>query len=212
VIARETGRDEVLTMSGPTFASEVAKGAPSALVCAASTEKWAQRIQHVFNGEDFRVYTSGDIVGVELGGALKNVMAIAAGACVGIGLGENAVAALITRGLAELSRVGIALGGRPQTFYGLSGVGDLILTCSSSQSRNRRVGEALGRGENLPDILASLGGTAEGVKTARSAHQILQEKKLEAPILSEVYSILYEGKPVKETVKSLMGREPKKEF
>lgn len=212
VIKEVTKRQEVAVMSGPTFASEVARSAPSAIVCAASNREWSKKIQDAMNGEDFRVYTHRDVVGVELGGALKNIIAIAAGACVGMKLGDNALAALITRGLTELSRIGTALGGESQTFYGLSGVGDLVLTCSSSQSRNRCVGEALGRGESLPKILASLHGTAEGIRTARSVHQILQKKKLEAPILQQVYSVLYESKPTQETVKALMAREPKPEF
>jgi glycerol-3-phosphate dehydrogenase (NAD(P)+) len=212
VIQEITNRTEIAVMSGPTFAAEVIHAAPTAIVCASLSESLAKTVQTAFNSEAFRVYTNQDVVGVEFGGALKNIMAIAAGVCVGMGLGDNALAALITRGLAELSRVGQALGGRAETFYGLSGVGDLILTCSSSQSRNRRVGEALGRGEKLPQILASLKGTAEGVKTARSVHQILQQKNLDAPILQEIYSVLYEEKPVRDAVKSLMGREPKSEF
>ena len=212
VIKKVTGRREVAVMSGPTFANEVARSAPTAIVCAASKWEWAKKVQDAMNGEDFRVYTHTDMVGVELGGALKNIIAIAAGACVGMELGDNALAALITRGLAELSRIGIALGGKSQTFYGLSGVGDLVLTCSSSQSRNRRVGEALGRGESLPKVLASLHGTAEGIKTTRSVHRILQKKKLEAPILQQVYSVLYEGNPAWKAVKTLMAREPKPEF
>lgn len=212
VIQEATGRPEVAVLSGPTFASEVARGLPSALVCAASHEKWSKLVQDVFNNEVLRVYTHTDLIGVELGGALKNVMAIAAGVCVGMGLGENALAALITRGLAELSRIGTSLGGNSQTFYGLSGVGDLILTCSSSQSRNRRVGEALGRGEELQSIMASLQGTAEGVRTARSVYQILQKNRLDAPILQEVYSVLYEKKSARDAVRCLMMREPKPEF
>ena len=211
VISRTTGRKEVAAMSGPTFAVEVEQGIPSALVCAAANEKWARKAQDVFHGDDFRVYTTRDVRGVELGGALKNVMAIAAGVCAGLGLGDNTLAALITRGLAELSRVGTALGGKARTFYGLSGVGDLILTCSSSKSRNRRVGEALGRGKDLDTILRTLRGTAEGVRTARSVHQILEKKKLEAPILRAVYAVLYEGKPAPLAVRELMGREPGKE-
>jgi glycerol-3-phosphate dehydrogenase (NAD(P)+) len=212
VISEVTQQKKVAVMSGPTFASEVEKGCPSALVCAAPQEIWAKSVQTVFNGEDFRVYTHTDITGVELGGALKNVIAIAAGACVGMGLGDNALAALITRGLAELSRIGVSLGGELQTFYGLSGVGDLILTCSSRQSRNHQVGEGLGRGESLAQILPKIHGTAEGVKTARSVYQMLQKKKLDAPILHEVYLTLYEGKPARQSIKDLMNREPKKEF
>lgn len=212
VIGEVTGRREVAAMSGPTFAAEVLRGVPSALVCASSDESWARRAQSAFSGEDFRVYTHTDVTGVELGGALKNIMAIAAGVCVGLGLGENTLAALITRGLAELSRIGTALGGQPQTFYGLSGVGDLILTCSGRQSRNRQVGEGLGQGKALPEVLASLKGTAEGVKTSRSVQQILRREKLDAPILQEIYSVLYEAKPPREAVRALMGREPRSEF
>jgi len=203
---------KILSLSGPTFAAEVIKGSPSAIVCASLDESSAKQIQMALNGDDFRVYTNTDIIGVELGGALKNVMAIGAGACVGIGLGQNALAALITRGMAELAKVGTVLGGQSQTFFGLSGVGDLILTCSSSLSRNRRVGEALGKGQKLSDVLGSLQGTAEGVRTARSVYRILEDRKIDAPILREVYAILHENKPVKEAMRALMGREPKPEF
>lgn len=212
IIAQATGRAEVATMSGPTFSKEVVRGAPSALVAAAADEKISITLQKAFTGEDFRVYTSNDLIGVELGGALKNVMAIAAGVCAGLGLGDNALAALITRGVAELARIGTTLGGQSQTFFGLSGMGDLILTCSSSQSRNRRVGEALGRGEELPAILAALQGTAEGVKTAKSVKEILDSRQLQAPILSEVHKMLYEAKPARHALRDLMGREPKAEF
>ncbi len=212
VIIDSTSKNKVAVISGPGFAEEVKAGLPCAVACAATEEKWAKEIQAAFNGEDFRVYTSADVVGVELGGALKNVMAIAAGICAGMGLGESAIATLITRGTIELSRIGTALGGHPQTFFGLSGIGDLILTCSSTQSRNHQVGKKLAQGLALSDILASLHGTAEGVKTAHSVHQILQKKNLEAPILQEVYSVLYQQKPVREALKTLMGREPKREF
>jgi glycerol-3-phosphate dehydrogenase (NAD(P)+) len=212
IIHAVSGRKEVLSLSGPTFAKEVLDGLPSAIVCAAANENWARQIQTALNGDDFRVYTNTDIVGVEWGGALKNVIAIAAGACVGSGLGYNSLAALITRGMAELARVGTILGGQSQTFFGLSGVGDLILTCSSSLSRNRRVGEALGKGQKLPEILKQLNGTAEGIKTSHSVYEILNERKVEAPILREVYSIVHEQKSVSEAVRTLMGRQPKPEF
>jgi glycerol-3-phosphate dehydrogenase (NAD(P)+) len=212
LISTVTDHENVAVISGPTFASEVLRSAPSALVCAAPIESLAKKVQTAFNGEDFRVYTHLDVTGVELGGALKNVIAIAAGACVGMGLGDNALAALITRGLAELSRIGVALGGSPETFYGLSGVGDLILTCSSHQSRNRRLGEALGQGKSLKEGLASLNGTAEGVKTCRAVFEILKSKELEAPVIQEIYLALYEGKSVRDAVKALMNREPKAEF
>ncbi len=212
IIGSVTGRQDVLSLSGPTFAKEVKEGLPSAVVCAAKNESLARDIQSAFNGDDFRVYTNTDIVGVELGGVLKNIIAIAAGASVGLGLGQNSLAALITRGIAELAKVGTILGGQSQTFFGLSGVGDLILTCSSSLSRNRSVGEALGKGMKLSQALTSIHGTAEGVRSSRSVYQLLEERKIEAPILREVYSILHEEKPVKEALRSLMSREPKPEF
>lgn len=211
VIFDETRREEIAALSGPSFAAEVKQGLPTAVVCASRQEPLAETVQGALNGEDFRVYTSRDIRGVELGGALKNVIAVAAGACAGLGLGENALAALITRALAELARVGTALGGEAQTFFGLSGAGDLMLTCSSTQSRNFQVGKGLGEGRTLDEILKNLAGTAEGVKTARSVHQILETNRLDAPILLEVYRILYEGKPARAAVKALMAREPKKE-
>jgi glycerol-3-phosphate dehydrogenase (NAD(P)+) len=212
VIYQTIGRKEIAVLSGPTFASEVLKGTPSALVAASADISLAAKVQNAFNGEDFRVYTHTDVVGVELGGSLKNVIAIAAGACVGMKLGENTLAALITRGLAELSRVGVTLGGQPQTFYGLSGVGDLILTCSSHQSRNRQVGEGLGAGSTLAEVLSTLKGTAEGVKTSQSLFEIFQKKNIDAPIMQEIYLTLYQNKPVKQALRDLMSREPKAEF
>jgi glycerol-3-phosphate dehydrogenase (NAD(P)+) len=212
ILKEVTKRPEFAVLSGPTFAKELLEGVPSAVVAAAAKDEWAVKVQRAFNGDDFRVYTSHDVRGVELGGALKNVIAIAAGACAGLGLGENTAAALMTRGLSELSRIGVALGGEVQTFFGLSGVGDLILTCSSSLSRNYQVGFGLGQGKKLAMVLASLQGTAEGIRTARSVHQILKKCKLEAPILEEIYGVLYEGKPPKDALMALMTREPKREF
>jgi len=212
IIHEVTGHSAVAVLSGPSFASEVQQGMPTAVVCASIREAQAKKVQVAFNGDDFRVYTQTDVVGVELGGALKNVMAIGAGVCVGLGLGENAIAALITRGLSELSRLGMALGGKKETFFGLSGVGDLILTCSSDKSRNRRLGERLARGEKMETILETLEGTPEGYRTARSVHQLLRKHRLDGPIVTEIYLALYEKKPLSEAVKALMGREPKKEF
>lgn len=212
VLTEVTGRAEVAVISGPSFAAEVARGAPTALVCASADERLARFVQAALNDASFRVYTSPDVAGVELGGSLKNVMAIAAGGCAGLGLGENSRAALITRGIAELSRVGTALGGSPQTFFGLSGLGDLILTCSSSQSRNYQVGEALGRGLTLEQAVASFKGIAEGVRTARSVHQMLERRHLDAPILRAVHAVLHERKPAKVALRELMTREPKPEF
>jgi glycerol-3-phosphate dehydrogenase (NAD(P)+) len=212
VMGQVTGRTEIAVISGPSFAAEVARGAPTALVCASSDERLSHFVQAALNDASFRIYTSADVAGVELGGSLKNVMAIAAGACAGLGLGDNSRAALITRGIAELSRIGTALGGSPQTFFGLSGLGDLILTCSSSQSRNYQVGEALGRGLTLDQATASLKGIAEGVRTARSVHQMLERRHLDAPILRAVHAVLHEGKPAKAALHELMAREPKPEF
>jgi glycerol-3-phosphate dehydrogenase (NAD(P)+) len=211
VIFEEVRSEQIAALSGPSFASEVKKGLPTAVVCASRNEELAEKIQAALNGEDFRIYTTRDIRGVELGGALKNVIAIAAGACAGLGLGENARAALITRALAELARVGMALGGETQTFFGLSGAGDLLLTCSSSQSRNFQVGQLLGEGQPLETILKNLQGTAEGIKTSKSVHQILQAQKIDAPISEEVYQMVHEGKPARAALKSLMAREPKAE-
>jgi glycerol-3-phosphate dehydrogenase (NAD(P)+) len=212
VLTEVTGRTAPLVLSGPSFASEVSRGDPCAVVCASPDESAACRIQTAFTSDDFRIYTNVDLAGVEWGGSLKNVIAIAAGVCVGLQLGQSALAALITRGMAELTRIGTILGGKTQTFFGLSGVGDLILTCSSSLSRNRRLGEALGRGESLPHAVEGLKGTPEGLRTARSVHQILKMRGMEAPILQEVYSILYEQKQPMEAVRQLMAREPKPEF
>jgi glycerol-3-phosphate dehydrogenase (NAD(P)+) len=212
VIGEVTGRSEIAVVSGPSFAAEVARGSPTALVCASADERVAKAAQAALGGGHVRVYTSPDVAGVELGGALKNVVAIAAGACAGLGLGDNSRAALITRGIAELSRVGTALGGQPQTFFGLSGLGDLILTCSSAQSRNYQVGEALGRGLTLAEALAGLKGVAEGVRTARSVWQMLEKRKLDAPILRAVHAVLHEGKPARAALQELMARELKPEF
>ncbi|MGH9594801.1 MAG: NAD(P)H-dependent glycerol-3-phosphate dehydrogenase, partial [Bryobacteraceae bacterium] len=162
--------------------------------------------------ERFRIYTHDDIIGVELGGALKNVIAIAAGACDGIGFGDNTKAALCTRGLAEMTRLGVALGARPETFFGLSGVGDLIVTAFSRHSRNRGFGERLGKGETPAQIAASTQMVAEGVKTAKSAWQLAQRHSIDVPITRQVHAILYEGQAPKQAVRDLMTREAKPEF
>lgn len=212
ILAAVTGRAEIAALSGPSFAAEVVRGTPTALVCASADARVARRIQEALGGEALRIYTSADLAGVEIGGALKNVIAIGAGACAGLGLGDNSRAALITRGVAELARVGAALGGQPRTFFGLSGLGDLILTCASAQSRNYQVGESLGRGLTFAQAMANLKGTAEGVRTARSVHQMVEQRKLDAPILRAVYAILHEGLPVAEALRELMAREPRPEF
>jgi glycerol-3-phosphate dehydrogenase (NAD(P)+) len=209
VIAEELKTDRVVVLSGPSHAEEVGRGVPTAVVVAGRDAVLAQP---TFMSERFRVYTHDDIIGVELGGALKNVIAIAAGCCDGIGFGDNTKAALCTRGLAEMSRLGVALGARAETFFGLSGVGDLIVTAFSRHSRNRGFGERLGKGETGDQITGSTQMVAEGVKTAKSAWQLAQRHGVDVPITREVYSILYEGKSAKQAVRDLMSREAKPEF
>ena len=207
------GTIQYAALSGPSHAEEVARKAATAVVVASNDIETAKIIQKTFMNEFFRVYTSSDTLGVELGGALKNVYAIAAGIIDGMKLGDNAKAALITRAIAEMARLGHALGGRPETFSGLSGIGDMIVTCTSSYSRNRHVGEELGRGKTLDDILNSMGMVvAEGVKTTLSAYQISSKIDVETPIINEIYAGLYENKNPVEGVKDLMTRKPKNEI
>src|SRR6266852_3269074 len=184
----------IAVLSGPSFAREVYARQPTAVVAAAREHVIAQRVQQVFSTGFFRVYSATDVLGVELAGALKNVIALAAGILEGLGMGHNTRAALITRGLAEITRFGVALGAEPQTFAGLAGLGDLLTTCVSRHGRNRRVGERLGRGEKLPAILAGMDMVAEGVYTARSVHERAGQMGLEMPITTEVYRVLYEDK------------------
>ncbi len=203
--------ERVAVLSGPSHAEEVARGLPTSVVAASSDPDLARRVQHWFSTDRFRVYTNLDPVGVELGGALKNVIGLAAGICEGLGLGDNARSALMTRGLVEMTRFGVALGAEPQTFYGLAGLGDLITTCVSRHGRNRRVGERLARGERLEVILASTAMVAEGVYTARSVHERALHMGLDMPITGEVYRVLYEGKDPRAAVDALMLRSPRGE-
>jgi len=198
-------------VSGPTFAREVALNLPSALTVAADDVAVAEEVASWLRNERVRVYTSSDVAGVQLGGAIKNVMAIAAGISDGLGFGANARAALITRGLAELTRLGVAMGGRPETFMGLTGAGDLILTCTDNASRNRRVGLALGQGRRLPEILSELGQEAEGVATARELYRLANKLDVELPITEQVYRVLYENLPPQAAVEALLRREPRQE-
>jgi len=198
-------------LSGPSFAREVSQKLPTA-VCAASNKiAVAEKVQRVFNTSYFRVYTNKDMVGVELGGALKNVIAIAAGISDGLKLGMNARAALITRGLAEISRLGIAMGAEPATFAGLSGLGDLVLTCTGELSRNRSVGFMIGQGRKLSEILAEMKMVAEGVKTAKAAYELSRKHDVDMPITEEVYNVLYKDKPARDAVMHLMTRRLKEE-
>ncbi len=201
-----------VVLSGPTFAREVGEGDPTAIVAACDDRAVAQRVQAFFGTERFRVYTNEDVVGVELAAALKNVIALAAGIAAGLGYRTNSRAALITRGLAEITRLGLAMGARASTFAGLAGLGDLVLTCSSDLSRNRTVGVRLGQGESLGDILASMKMVAEGVRTTKAARQLAHAYQVEMPIIDEVHHILFEGKSPKRATADLMLREPKPEL
>jgi len=198
--------------SGPSFALEVAQGQPTAVTVAFNDPAIAARVQQEFSSEALRLYTSTDVIGVELGGALKNVIAIAAGVAAGVGLGYNSAAGLITRGIAEITRLAVACGGRRETLAGLSGVGDLVLTCTGSLSRNRTVGQELGHGRKLPEILESLGGkVAEGVRTTRAALGLARRHGIEMPIAEQMERILDEGKDPREAIKNLMLRPGKDE-
>jgi len=198
-------------LSGPSHAEEVAKGAATAVTVASASLEDAAVWQELFNNRSFRVYTSDDVAGVELGGVLKNVIAIAAGVVDGLAFGDNAKAALITRGLAEMRRIGEALGARGDTFTGLSGLGDLIVTCGSQLSRNRGVGERIGRGENIDDIIASMEQVAEGYWNAATVAPLAADLGISAPISQEVYAILYDGKSPLRAVEDLMMRQPRSE-
>jgi len=198
-------------LSGPSFALEVGLEHPTAVTVAAADEGVALRAQEVFQTRYLRVYTSADVRGVELGGSLKNVIAIAAGVVDGLGFGNNTRAALITRGLAEITRLGVAAGADPRTFAGLAGMGDLILTCTGALSRNRSVGVELGRGRTLGDILGGMVAVAEGVRTTQSAHDLARKLEIEMPIVDAMHAVLFEGRDVREAAMNLMLREPKAE-
>lgn len=199
-------------LSGPSFAAEVARGMPTAVVVAARWERIARQVQQAFAAPFFRVYTSPDVMGIELGGALKNVIAIAAGTSDGLGFGHNARSGLITRGLAEISRLAVRKGANPLTLSGLAGMGDLVLTCTGELSRNRTVGFRLGQGERIGDILASMTQVAEGVRTAKSAHDLARKLGVDMPLTDAVHAVLYENATALEAVRALMARELKAEF
>ncbi len=213
ICAEVLGECSYVVLSGPSHAEEVVRGVPTTVVAASTDEALALKVQETFTSETFRVYTSSDVLGLELGGALKNVMAIAAGIIDGMKLGDNPKAALITRGIAEMSRLGEALGGNSLTFSGLSGIGDLIVTCCSGHSRNRHVGEELGRGKTLDEILNEMGMVvAEGVKTTFGAHELAQKSGIECPIINEIYAVLYENQTPQQAIKNLMSRPAKPEI
>jgi glycerol-3-phosphate dehydrogenase (NAD(P)+) len=199
-------------LTGPSFAQEVARGLPTALTLASSDGEFAQRMARALHHSRLRIYSSTDVVGVEIGGAIKNVLAIAAGICDGMQMGLNARAALLTRGLAEMTRLGLQMGGRAETLGGLSGAGDLILTCTGDLSRNRQVGMLLAQRHSLSTILVELGHVAEGVYTAREVQRIAQQYGVELPICQAVYRVLYENLPANQAVEMLLSRQPGEEF
>ena len=211
ILREHAPADRVAALSGPSFAREVALGIPTTVVCASESEGTAKTVQGLFHRPEFRIYRSTDIVGVEYGGALKNVIAIAAGVSDGLGYGDNTKAGLVSRALAELKRLGLACGAQAETFSGLSGLGDLMLTCFSKQSRNRDLGERLGRGETIAAIVSSNPKLAEGYPTARSAHRLAQEKKVATPIIDEMNAMLYENKNPRQAVRDLISRSFKAE-
>ncbi len=198
-------------LSGPSFAKEIIQKVPTAVTIASKNQFTAKRVQEVFSFAYFRTYWTSDVVGTEIGGAMKNVIAIASGVCDGMGFGQNARAALITRGLNEITRMGIKMGADPMTFLGLAGLGDLVLTCCGDLSRNRTVGIKLGQGKKLKNILEEMNEVAEGVKTTKSAYQLSKRLSVEMPITEEVYRMLYEDKEPGDVVRSLMGRDLKRE-
>ncbi len=212
VLRRQKFTPRVGALSGPSFAKEVARGDPTAVAIASSDSELARAVQHAFNSSRFRVYTNDDVIGVELGGALKNIIAIAAGVCDGLGLGHNSVAALITRGLAEIARLVVACGGRLDTMAGLAGLGDLVLTCTGDLSRNRSVGVELGRGRKLPDVIAGMrGAVAEGVFTTKAAVGLARKKNVEMPITEQMFAILEQGKAPQQAIEELMTRAARSE-
>lgn len=212
VISQEIPQAETVILSGPSHAEEVARDIPTAIVAASGKKKSAELVQDVFMSPKFRVYTNSDIAGVEIGGALKNVIALCAGISDGLGFGDNTKAALMTRGITEISRLGISLGAKAQTFAGLAGIGDLIVTCTSMHSRNRRAGILIGQGKNLEEALEEVKMVVEGVTTTKAAYELASSKGISMPITEEAYRVLFEGKNAKQAVVDLMMRDKKHEI
>jgi glycerol-3-phosphate dehydrogenase (NAD(P)+) len=212
IIVEALGERPVSVLSGPSHAEELARGLPASVVVAGAWEELNRAVQEALNHEAFRVYTNPDAVGVEVAGALKNILGIAAGICDGLGFGDNAKAALLTRGLVEITRMGVCLGGHQSTCFGLAGVGDVVTTCYSPFGRNRSVGERIGRGETLEQILAGMVNVAEGVATTRSVHALARKRQVDMPINAEVHQVLFEGKSPRSAVTDLMVRMPKVEW
>lgn len=211
IVADVLGQRTVVALGGPSHAEEIARRLPASVVAACGDRILARQVQEMFNTDRFRVYTNLDMIGVELAGALKNVIAIAAGICDGLGFGDNAKSALMTRGLVEITRFGLALGAEPLTFAGLAGMGDLITTCISPYGRNRMVGEKLGRGESLEQILGSMDAVAEGVTTTRAVFEYAEANGIDMPVTSEVFHVLFNGRSPQEATDALMARPPRPE-
>lgn len=211
VLASQEEPLRLAALSGPSHAEEVCRNIPTSIVVASRKIGLARRMQKLFMTSAFRVYTTNDVIGVELGGALKNIIAIGCGACDGLGLGDNTKAALMTRGLAEITRLGVKCGAKRETFFGLSGMGDLIVTCLSRHSRNRLLGEKVGRGKSLSRALSEMVMVAEGVRTTESAHHLARKMKVEMPIVREIYLALFKGKRAEKALKDLMHRKAKPE-
>lgn len=211
IVAASWPEAAFVALSGPSLAGELRKKVPTAMVAASLNDDWAEQVQQLFHGPFLRVYRSRDLSGVEWGGALKNIYALAAGMCAGLGLGENSLAGLVTRSLREMTRIAVHFGAQESTLHGLSGMGDLVLTSYSRASRNRRVGERLGAGDPLNKALASVEGICEGVPSTEALHRILQSQAVEAPVAEELYQILFKGKPPEQALMSLLSRDPKEE-
>jgi glycerol-3-phosphate dehydrogenase (NAD(P)+) len=211
IIEQSLGMRPIAVLSGPSHAEELARGLPASVVVSGKSESLNVQVRDLLSHETFRVYTSTDPLGVELAGALKNILGIAAGICDGLRIGDNGKAALLTRGLVEIARMGVHLGARPETFYGLAGVGDVVTTCYSPYGRNRSVGERVGRGEPIEKVLSTMVNVAEGVPTTRSVYFLARERGVEMPITAELYQVLFEAKSPRAAVIDLMVRAPKVE-
>lgn len=211
VIAEELPSNDCVILSGPSHAEEIARRVPTTIVAASHNRRAAEQVQDMLSNPYLRIYVNDDVVGVELGGALKNVIALAAGVGDGLQLGDNSKAALMTRGIIEIARLGVACGGRSETFAGLSGIGDLIVTCTSMHSRNRRAGILIGQGKKADEAIAEIGMVVEGYKTAKSAYALSRQMEVDMPIITEVYKVLYEDKDPHEAIKALMGRPKRHE-
>lgn len=212
VIEEELPLNPVVVLSGPSHAEEVSRAIPTTLVASSRDMSYAKKVQDLFMDKNFRIYTNDDLIGVEIGGAVKNIIALAAGISDGIGYGDNSKAALMTRGMYEIAKAGIALGGKMETFYGLTGMGDLIVTCTSMHSRNRRAGILIGQGKTLDEAIEEIGMVVEGVKACRAFHELQKSVDIEMPITEALYKILFEGVSAKEVVTSLMQRDKKSEL